>query len=131
MLVRNEGQGSHDWISEFVGRNRQRIAPYGAQELADYAALDLFTAEFCEYGFDLLIAGEAAFRRVAQAAIDAGQFIRRRFVFTVLEAGVELKREFGKLVLDFGRPCLDAFQNLGQFLCLHGWECIMIANGCL
>jgi hypothetical protein len=32
------------------------------------------TAEFCKYGFDLLIASEAAFRRVAQATIDAGRF---------------------------------------------------------
>jgi len=54
-----------------------------------------------------LIACETAFRRVAQATVDAGKFFQRGLVFAVLEAGVEFKREFGKLVLDLGRPCLD------------------------
>src|SRR5271166_1353451 len=79
-------------------------------------------AEFCERGFDFAITGEAAFGRRVQAAIDAGKFFRRRLVFAIPEPSLELKREFGKLVLDIRRPCLDAFQNLGQFFGFHGWE---------
>ena len=43
------------------------------------------------------------------------------FAGQVLEAGVEFKCEFSKLVLDLRRPSLNAFQNLGQLLCFHGW----------
>jgi len=86
-------------------------------------------AKFGERGFNLLVAGEAAFRRRTQAAIDAGKLFRRGLVFAVLQSGVEFKRELGKLVLDMRRPCLDAFQNLGQLLCLHERKCTTIASG--
>jgi len=73
------------------------------------------SAEFCEHGFDLLIPCEAALGCRAQAAVDASKFFRRGLVFATLESGIEFKCEFGKLVLDLGRPCLDAFQNFVQF----------------
>jgi hypothetical protein len=34
-------------------------------------------------------------------------------------------------MVDVGRPSLDALQNLGQFLCLHGEKYNTIAGGCL
>src|SRR6202047_5443242 len=58
-----------------------------------------FTAEFCEHGFDLAVAGEAALGRRAQAAVDTGKFFRRRLVLAIPEPGIEFKCEFGKLVL--------------------------------
>jgi hypothetical protein len=77
------------------------------------------TAEFGEDGFDLAVAGEAAFGRRPQATIDAGKFVRRRFVLTPFEPGIKFKGEVGNLVLDLGRPCLDAFLDFGRLLCLH------------
>jgi hypothetical protein len=51
--------------------------------------------------------------------------------FAIPEPGIELKREFRQLVLDMGRPSLDALQNLSQLLCLHGEKYNTIAGGCL
>jgi hypothetical protein len=90
-----------------------------------------FTAEFCEGGFDLLRRREAAFRGVAQPAIDAGEFFRRRLIVATLKSGVEFEREVGKFILRLGRSRLDALQNLGQFFGFHGFECSTIAVRCL
>jgi hypothetical protein len=88
-------------------------------------------AESCERGFDLSFAREATFRSGAQAAINAGKFLRRRLVFAVRQAGIELERKVGEFVLNVGRPCLDALQNLGQLPGLHGGDLNLIAGECL
>jgi hypothetical protein len=85
--------------------------------------------QFCQHGFDLMVAGETAFGCIPQTPINASKFFRRRFIFAGPESSVEFKGEFGKFVLYVGRPCLDAFQNLGQLLGLHGLSYIIPADG--